>query len=107
MAENDLTIILDKYMRKVIPYLDPREIILFGSQARGTAHKDSDIDVAIIVDYFDETKGNFLEVLTELYIMSDGIDLRIEPHLMEADIDHSGFLAQVRHSGKLLYSRAA
>jgi predicted nucleotidyltransferase len=107
MVENDITIVLEKYIQKVVPYLDPREIILFGSQVRGNAHKDSDIDVAIILDRFDDSKGNFLEVSTELVTMRRDIDLRIEPHLLEADIDRSGFLAHVRHTGKVLYSRAA
>ncbi|MDR2649951.1 MAG: nucleotidyltransferase domain-containing protein [Clostridiales bacterium] len=107
MVENDITIVLEKYIQKVVPYLDPREIILFGSQVRGNTHKDSDIDVAIILDYFDDSKGNFLEVSTELVTMRRDIDLRIEPHLLEANIDRSGFLAHVRHTGRVIYSRAA
>jgi predicted nucleotidyltransferase len=74
---------------------------------RGTAHKDSDIDVAVIVDHFDGSAKEFFATWTELIMMCDGIDWRIEPHLLEADIDRSGFLAHVRHTGQVLYSRAA
>jgi predicted nucleotidyltransferase len=70
-------------------------------------HKDSDIDVAVIVDRFDDSKGNFLEVLSELNMMCYDVDLRIEPILLEAENDRSGFLAHVRHTGQVLYSRAA
>lgn len=107
MAQNDLTNILDKYVKKVVPFLAPREIILYGSQARGTAHKDSDIDIAVIVDYFDDSKGNYLEVETELNRMCRDVDWRIEPILLEADIDRSGFLAHIRHTGQVIYSRMA
>jgi predicted nucleotidyltransferase len=107
MAQNELKIILEKYIQKVIPFLSPREIILYGSQARGTAHKDSDIDLAVIVDRFDDSKGNFLEVETELNMMCYDVDLRIEPILLEAENDRSGFLSHIRHTGQVLYSQRA
>jgi predicted nucleotidyltransferase len=107
MAPSELTDILERYVQKVVPFLSPREIILYGSQVRGTTHKDSDIDVAVIVDHFDDSKGNFLEVLSELNMMCYDVDLRIEPILLEAENDRSGFLAHVRHTGQVLYSRAA
>jgi uncharacterized protein len=37
----------------VVDYFKPQRVILFGSQARGDAHRDSDIDLLVIVD--DET----------------------------------------------------
>ncbi|MEN6400315.1 MAG: nucleotidyltransferase domain-containing protein [Armatimonadia bacterium] len=36
--------------------LEPEKVILFGSQARGTATEDSDIDVVIVADSFREVK---------------------------------------------------
>jgi predicted nucleotidyltransferase len=107
MAESELANILDKYVQKVVPFLSPKEIILYGSQARGTAHEDSDIDVAVIVDQFDNSAEKFFEIWTELFAICDDIDLRIEPILLEADIDRSGFLAHIRHTGQVIYSRAA
>jgi predicted nucleotidyltransferase len=106
MVENDITIVLEKYVQMVVSFISPREIILYGSQVRGTTHQDSDIDVAIIVDRFDGSAENFFETWTELFAMCDGIDLRIEPILLEAENDRSGFLAHVRHTGQVLYSRA-
>ncbi|MEO5375707.1 MAG: nucleotidyltransferase domain-containing protein [Alphaproteobacteria bacterium] len=34
----------------VVAYFRPRRVILFGSQARGDAHEDSDYDLLVIVD---------------------------------------------------------
>ncbi|HZW31100.1 MAG TPA: nucleotidyltransferase domain-containing protein [Isosphaeraceae bacterium] len=35
---------------RIIRLVDPRQVILFGSQARGTAKEDSDIDLLIVGD---------------------------------------------------------
>jgi predicted nucleotidyltransferase len=53
-----------------------KQAYLFGSFARGNQHKDSDIDIAIIL------KGSFDEFDTQVDLMkySRSIDLRIEPH---------------------------
>ena len=34
----------------IVKEIDPRQIILFGSQARGTPHPDSDFDFLIVQD---------------------------------------------------------
>jgi predicted nucleotidyltransferase len=34
----------------VVAYFNPRQVILFGSRARGDAGQDSDIDLLVIVD---------------------------------------------------------
>jgi predicted nucleotidyltransferase len=36
-----------------------RDAVLFGSQARGDAHEDSDWDVALFIDGFDQNKESF------------------------------------------------
>lgn len=47
---------LKKYKKLLSNHMKFKEMILFGSYAKGTAHKDSDLDVAIVVD---ELKGDF------------------------------------------------
>jgi uncharacterized protein len=52
------------------------KIILFGSYAKGNYHKDSDIDVAVILkDY-----NNKIETQVDLMRIRRKIDSRIEPH---------------------------
>jgi len=41
---------------RIIDLANPRQVILFGSQARGTAQQDSDIDLLIIGDRSSEEK---------------------------------------------------
>src|SRR5512140_2544818 len=40
----------DEAVRRIIDKAHPRKIILFGSQARGEANNDSDLDLMVIVD---------------------------------------------------------
>ena len=42
--------IVDKYIAVVKENYDVVAIILFGSYIKGTEHKDSDIDIAVITD---------------------------------------------------------
>jgi len=52
-------------------------IYLFGSYTKGTAHADSDIDIAVVSDSF---TGDPVDDLTILLILKSEVDNRIEPH---------------------------
>ncbi|MFO7723397.1 MAG: nucleotidyltransferase domain-containing protein [Bacteroidales bacterium] len=52
------------------------KVILFGSYARGNYHKDSDIDIAVVLKDF----NNLIEIQRELMRLRRTIDSRIEPH---------------------------
>ena len=40
--------LLNKMVRAIVAEVDPEQIILFGSRARGDAREDSDVDVLVI-----------------------------------------------------------
>jgi predicted nucleotidyltransferase len=42
---------------RIVRQFHPERIILFGSRARSTAHRDSDIDILVVMD-FDGSKGD-------------------------------------------------
>ena len=72
------------------------EVYLFGSFAKGTENKDSDIDVALIVNQF---KGDYFKVIPQIWLLRENIDFRIEPHVIARDTDYSGFLDEIHRTG--------
>jgi uncharacterized protein len=80
-------------VRRIMPV---RSIYLYGSWARGTAGKDSDIDIAVIVD---ELPEDYLGTLKLLWKLTRGEGVDIEPVLLNGREDRSGFLATVLKTG--------
>ena len=57
--------------------LPVRKILLYGSYAKGSARIDSDIDVAVFVDYPDHKQR--LTLAAKLFHFAGDIDINIEP----------------------------
>jgi len=71
-------------------------VYLFGSHAKGTANKYSDIDVALVVNHFE---GDYFDVIPPIWRLRENIDFRIEPHVIARDTDYAGFLDEIQRSG--------
>ena len=74
-------------------------VYLFGSYAKGTANKDSDIDVALVVNSF---KGDYFDVIPPIWLLREKVDFRIEPHVIARDTDYAGFLNEIQKTGILI-----
>lgn len=83
-------------VKKIIP---DSSIILFGSYAKGEETKDSDIDIAVVVD---ELKDDYLEVSAALFSLCRKVDTSIEPKLIIRKNNSSGFLESILKYGKLI-----
>jgi predicted nucleotidyltransferase len=57
--------------------IHPKQMILFGSQSRGTANEWSDIDVVVVAPAFDTDRS--LRMERELWLALKDTDYRIEP----------------------------
>jgi len=63
---------------------------LFGSYAKNTPHRDSDIDIAVVL----KSKKDTYDLTLELIKMRRDIDLRIEPHaFLKKDFNENNPLA--------------
>jgi len=102
--KKDLEGKLTKYAEAVIDYIAPIMIILYGSQAKGLASADSDIDIAIVVNKID---GDILSIEADLFGMGIEVDSRIEPILFENGNDPSGFLRHIKSTGRVIYEKAS
>jgi predicted nucleotidyltransferase len=79
-----------------------KRVILYGSYAKGQPRKDSDIDVAVVLN---KTDKDFLSSETRLFRLRREVDPRIEPVLfLEDDEDRSGFLEEIMTTGVVIYS---
>ena len=94
---------IEKYIAEISKYYKIDFAILFGSYAKGTAHKDSDIDIAVVSD---DIKNEFNETLN-LMRFRRKIDLRIEPHPIQTE-DYkkraTPFIDEIINTGIPIYS---
>lgn len=67
---------IDQFIEKIKNQYNVTAIILFGSYAKGTENEDSDIDIAVISDDFED----IYDCMAVLMGMTWDIDARIEPH---------------------------
>ena len=90
-----------RYSKLVTSILPVEQIILYGSCAKNTHHEYSDIDIAVVVDEIPDS--DFLNMSARLFKLSRQVDAMIEPVLIESCYDPSGFLAQIRKEGQVIY----
>ena len=74
--------IVQKYAQKICENYKIEAIILFGSYAKGNNQEDSDIDIAVITDDFE---NDIIDEELNLMRLRRKIDTRIEPHLIRVD----------------------
>ena len=67
---------VNKFIEEIKKKYNITTVILFGSYAKGTANEDSDIDIAVVSDDFDD----IYDCMAILMGMTWDIDARIEPH---------------------------
>ncbi|MDR3288987.1 MAG: nucleotidyltransferase domain-containing protein [Peptococcaceae bacterium] len=91
---------VERYADLVAKELAPAAVVLYGSYAKGNAHEDSDIDVAVIFDGF---QGDWLKTSSSLWRLRRGISFDIEPILLDSTQDKSGFVASIFKTGQVIY----
>ena len=68
--------IIEKYIVEISKQFKIKAVYVFGSYAKGTNDEDSDIDIAVVLD----SDIDNIELMVELMMLTQNIDLRIEPH---------------------------
>ena len=95
-------------VRRIVQHCDPDQIILFGSQARGTAHADSDVDLLVVMPVEGSKRAKQVElrcVLHDICIPKDIIVVRPEELERRRNIVGTVVWPAVGE-GKVLYARA-
>ena len=89
---------INEFIKEIKKQYNITAIILFGSYAKGTENEDSDIDIAIISDDFED----IYECMANLMGMTWDIDDRIEPHpIKKKDFEEESdyFIKEVINTG--------
>ena len=89
-----------------------REIILYGSYARGDFSKDSDVDIMILLDISDlelKTYSRALSYMTYDFNMDNDLDIKPiaknQAHF-EKWVDNYPFYSNIQREGVVLYGAA-
>ncbi|HQE06217.1 MAG TPA: nucleotidyltransferase domain-containing protein [Tepidanaerobacteraceae bacterium] len=75
--------VLENYVLKIDKQIPVKKAILFGSYAKGTYNKDSDIDIAIFSDYFAGMEQ--VEAFKFLFLQTLDYDLDLQPLAFTVD----------------------
>jgi len=95
----DIIVIAKKYLELVKASNLPMQIdkaYLFGSFAKGCPKKDSDIDIALVVNKW---VGDYEESIVPIWRLRKNVDFRIEPHIVVPDEDYADFLPEIQRTG--------
>lgn len=99
LAQNEIDLIKEQ----IVSHYAPSKIVLFGSQAKGTATNKSDIDLCIVKD-----TENKRDLLTEMYLNIDSnkpFDLLLytEDEWIQCINDTTSFAFLINKKGTVIY----
>ena len=104
--------LLDQMVQAIVAEVDPEQVILFGSYARGDAREDSDVDLVVVeAEPFGNTRSRRLEAARIYEAVADFDALTDILLYSRAEVDHwrgsvNHVLARALREGTVLYERA-
>lgn len=102
-------VLLNYIVEKIVREIEPKQIILFGSRARGEAFDSSDVDLFIVQDQELSNRQVRRKIEYLLWGRLFGVDLIVRrPEDVERNLaDHNPFYTQHIYSeGQVLYERS-
>ena len=98
---------IDRMVRRIARKFRPEQVILFGSQARGDAGPDSDVDLLVVMDFEGAPRDKQLEIrlaLHNILVPKDVIVTRPKDFAWRKEVVGTIEWPAVRE-GKVLYAR--
>jgi predicted nucleotidyltransferase len=100
--------VLSEIRERLVSRFHPEKIILFGSQARGTADKRSDVDLLVICRFRCKRRKLMVEMIRSLLELDYAFDVVIlRPEEMMQDRDIPGTIGRYAYKeGKTIYEQS-
>jgi predicted nucleotidyltransferase len=94
-------------VERIVRQVDPEQIILFGSQARGDAGPDSDVDLLVVMDFDGSNLEKCIEIRGTLHTFLVPLDIMVTtPEEFAWRKDVVGTIEwPASREGKVLYAR--
>lgn len=91
--------VVDDYIAKLSKQIPLQKVILFGSYAKGTNNKYSDIDLAVFSDYFKNmSRVDGIQFLL-LNATDFDVDFEPQPFTMDEYIEPEGLVQEILRTG--------
>jgi predicted nucleotidyltransferase len=97
--------IIRRFVREIVERFAPDKIILFGSQAYGTPHEDSDVDILVVMPARNEIDQAVRICLAMEYNFSLDLIVRTPSNLAWRLAEGDWFLREITSKGKVLYAK--
>ena len=97
---------LDTVVRRIVESVRPRQIILFGSAARGDMHPDSDLDLVIVMPEGVDRRSVARRVYQDLVGVGFAADILVveSSAVLQASADVDPVLRTALDEGRLIYA---
>lgn len=107
MTDRQFTSTLKQMVKRLVEQFDPEQIILFGSHARGTATRDSDIDLLVVLPVTGSKRSKQVEMRVALHDFAVPKDIIVAtPEEVAARRNIVGTIIRpALREGKVLYVR--
>ena len=101
--------IIHEMVDRIVSRFDPERVILFGSYARGSADRDSDVDLLVVLAKIEGSRRQkCVDIRVALHGMGLAKDIVIRtPEELDQERDIPGTLGRAADKeGRILYERA-
>ena len=106
MTQQSLNNILKETVQRILTVVQPKKVLLFGSASRGEMHKDSDLDILVVVQSGTHRRKTAQKIYRNMIGVGFAVDIIVVTEDdMEEFKDNLGMVIRpALEEGKVLYA---